>query len=464
MRAQPGELSRRGGLLLLVSYLWLAACQIAAPRVDPEEDIARATGFAEAVKFQIEGGPIDVAGTDTTVLTLADAVQRALGTDTGLQAALARVRAAQAEADLAGLFPNPVLSLVMRFPEGGGRADVEAGVAADLLAMLQRPRRASAAGHRLEAETARALSEALDVVSEVQQRYSDVQSLEELVPVLERRLGVLDRLREVAQSRLDLGEGTRHEVTAFDSERTELGIEVAQRRRELRLARLALARRIGEPSGEAAWSLERWSAPDRVPADERPWIAAALSARPEILAIEWEIRAREDEERLARWLSFEGASAGVEAEREGDWTVGPGIATPLPLFDTGGARGERARALTSEERHRLTEARRGVVEETRTSFANLVGAQADLERVDQDLIPLQERRRAEIEEAYRLGHVDVTALLFADQALQGAQARLVGLEREVSAAYYRLQRAVGGAQVASRVVKSPGLETQGTTP
>lgn len=431
-----------------------AACRIPAPGVSPEADIAHALGVAEAVKFRVDGGPLDASEGEPASLQLGEAVQRAVAADAGLQAALARVRAAQAEAELAGLLPNPILDLVLRFPEGGGKTHIEAGLGADLLAILQRPRRASAAGHRLRAESARALSAALELLADVQQRYSDVQALEQLVVVLERRLGLLEQIREVAEARLDVGEGTLHEVTTLDAERTELSVEVAQRRRELRIARLALARRIGEPSGTAAWNLDPWSAPARVPTEEQAWIAAALSARPEILAIAWELRAREDEEALARGEPFAGATAGLDAERDGAWSLGPGLALPVPLFDTGRARGARARALTAEERHRLTEAERGIVEDTRTALVALLGAEADLERVAGELIPLQERRRAQIEEAYRLGHVDVTALLFADQALQGAEARRVELEREVSSASYRLQRAVGGPSAFNAVVSA----------
>jgi outer membrane protein TolC len=100
--------------------------------------------------------------------------------------------------------------------------------------------------------------------------------------------------------------------------------------------------------------------------------------------------------------------------------------------------------LTAEQRHRLTEARRGVVEDVRSSLESLGSAQQNLARVERELIPLQERRRSETEEAYRLGLLDVTALLFADQALQESRARRVDLAREVAAARTRLERSVGG--------------------
>ena len=99
---------------------------------------------------------------------LDDAVERAMRHDPGLQAALARVRAALAEADQARLLPNPVLSVALRFPEAGaGKPVIEAGLAADLLSVLQQPGRIKAADHRLRAASAEALTTALDLLFEV---------------------------------------------------------------------------------------------------------------------------------------------------------------------------------------------------------------------------------------------------------------------------------------------------------
>lgn len=427
-----------------LTLLIVAGCAIPAHRVDVDAAISRSVATAQAIDFQHSGATPAAESTDPSMLSASVALERALATSAELQVALSRVRVAQAEADLASLLPNPILSFVLRFPEGGGKPGIEAGLAADLLTVLQRSRRSSIAGHRLEAEAARALSIALDVVAEVQAQYVDVQALEELIPVLEQRRSLLDRLREVAKARLDLGEGTRHELTALDSEGTELEVEIAQRRQELRVARIALARSVGEPSGSASWSLDRWAPPPQVPTTEATWIDAGLSARPEILAIEWELRARQEEQKLARRGVFEGATAGLDAERDDDWSAGPSIATPIPIFDSGRARSERAHALTDEERGRLVQAQRGVVQDVRSALATLLGAQENHERVVRALIPLQEQRRTEVEEAYRLGLVDVTALLFAEQALRDAQSRRVALARDVALAQNRLERSVGG--------------------
>jgi outer membrane protein TolC len=440
------RLSGLAGLTLAAS----AGCAVPPPETDPGGEIQAAVGLDEAVVFHAEPGLLDerAAGAE---LSEATAVRYAVVTSAELQAALARVEVAARAADIAGQLPNPVLSLVLRQPSGSLSTQVFASLTEDLVGILQRPERATIAGHRLEAEAAAALATALDVVTEVQTAYAECQALEELVSALERRSALFDRLLEVASQRRELGLTSRHDLDSIESQRTELSIEVARRRQELRLARLALARRIGEPSGAADWKLDPWAAPPAVAIDEPCWLEEALSSRPEVAALEWELRARQEEESLASGLPWDGASVGVEADTadEGEpddegWEAGPRVETPLAIFDTPEERREQARGHTAEVRHLLTAARRAVVEDVRSALATLESAQESLLRVEAELIPLQERRQAEIEEVYQAGAIDLTAVLMAQEALGRAQEMRLELEREVSTAQFRLQRAVGG--------------------
>jgi outer membrane protein TolC len=178
------------------------------------------------------------------------------------------------------------------------------------------------------------------------------------------------------------------------------------------------------------------------------------------MAIEWELRARGDEAALAGASSLEGLELGVAAERQGGWAIGPSAATPLPVFDTGSARKDRARAAQSEARHRLTGAQREAVEEVRSSLAALAESQAALLRVESELVPLADRRRSEVEQAFRLGQIEVTPLLLAERDLQAARARQVALEQTVSLARIRLERAVGGPSTFASTASQRTAEVQ----
>ena len=168
----------------LAAAALFAACQSAPPRPISERAISEAVGIADAVTFQVDGGPLDAAAPDGPRLALRDALERSLRCSSELQAALARVRIALAEANQARLLSNPILNVILRLPEGGGRANFEAGVSADLLSLLQRPRKSSSADNRLRIAVAEAVSTGISVAANLQERYASVQALDELTALL----------------------------------------------------------------------------------------------------------------------------------------------------------------------------------------------------------------------------------------------------------------------------------------
>jgi outer membrane protein, heavy metal efflux system len=147
----PAIVMRVASGAVLVLGVLTGGCQ-SSPRtdVDSARAIADATGLAAPVDFKVvgpDGGPLDEPDPVGATLTLAEAVRRAVTTDPGLQAAMARVRVAVADSDQARLLPNPVLNVILRW--GPGKPQVEASLAQDFVRALQLPRRADAADNRL---------------------------------------------------------------------------------------------------------------------------------------------------------------------------------------------------------------------------------------------------------------------------------------------------------------------------
>lgn len=439
---------------LALMPLVAGGCAVTPQWPNPEATAARLTGESALIAVDTTGGSLDALPPAGESLRRADAIRMALTTSPAIQAALARVRQAYAEAHQERLLPNPVLTVVLKFPVSGGAPTVEPGIAADLLALLQKPGKVEAADHRLRAASAEAVVVVLDVLALVQDRYAQVQSLEAVMPVLEERRRLTERLLDVARSRLKGGEGTRLDVTTLETQKIELEVEIAERQLERREARLELARLIGRPSGATEWRLEGWSEPVPGDAEERAWVQAGLDHRPEIAAKMWELRALGVEFRQARWGVFAGTEVGAEAEGTAesgadDWSLGPALVVPLPIFDWGQAKRDLVSARQLESAHQLTDARRQVVEEVRRSHAAYRTAVDARKRVREELIPLLERRRSEAESQYRAGQSDIIPLILADQDLQTARAKLIELERRTAVSQSRLQRAVGGPGVSA---------------
>jgi outer membrane protein TolC len=449
--------------IALAAVASLAGCISRSVIAPVGETVTEFTGIGEPFEFKTEREPLVglAAADELRTLTFADSIRLALRHDAGIQSALARVRQAQAESDQTRLLPNPILSLAVRLPEGGGKPIVEAGIAADLLSLLFRPGRIAASDQRLRKSSAEALIVVLDTLSEVQRQYTLVQSLNAQVAIDESRRQTLGDLLKVTEARVKAGEGARLDILTVQSELANLDTELMSRRSQERQARITLARLIGQPTSEAAWTLEAWTLPADVSEDESSWIRLALAKRPEIAVVTWELAALGDDLRVAKFGLLDGGEVGIEAERDGDWSVGPAVAVPLPLFDMGTVERERIRARIIEQRHELTTAERLVVQEVRIAIESLRSAKLSLTEVTNRLLPLQLERLEQARNAYRLGLADVLAVRLAEQDLQQAKSQQIELQASVSQALIQLQRAVGGSTLANATTRP--TTTQNTT-
>lgn len=434
----------------------IQGCGTTRPDPAAEATIARVSGLSEAISFRVEGGPVDEPGVGDR-LTLADAVHRAVATDPGLQAALARVRVAMAEADQARLLPNPVLNVLVRW--GPGSAQIEASLTEDIIKILQTSRRVKAADNRLRQAAADAVTTALDVLAEVQSSYAAVQAGERRLASTGPQRQLIERLDEIAKARLAAGEGTRGDASIVTAQAAMLSVELADIALTVRQDRLHLARLVGEPSGSAEWTLDEWRSPAIDAGDERVWIETALRLRPEIQSSQWQLAALGADAALARSGIWDGLSLGVEAERDGDWASGPGVSVPLPIFDTGRARKDGANAAVIEARHNRTLAQRLVVEQVRVAHRTLADSQANAALVRDTLIPAELARFQQAEAAYRAGESDLAALLLAEQGLLSARSKAVEVESTAALALIRLHRAVGGPGVAAGITAESSSAT-----
>jgi len=120
---------------------------------------------------------------------------------------------------------------------------------------------------------------------------------------------------------------------------------------------------------------------------------------------------------------------------------------PLPLFDTGAARGRRAEAMCAEARHQLLDAERRVVQEVRVAAAALSATRAYEQRLVDELLPRLRARRSNAEAAYTGGQTDITPLLLAEDDLRNAEVKQVLYRQQSTTALLELRRALGGPEL-----------------
>lgn len=444
--------------MLVLSPLFVGGCAFGPPQLEeaPEQSMSDAAGLTSPVAFHgIDGGRTDFSVRADAPLTLADAIQQAVASSPQVQIAIARVRAAQAEAWQERLLPNPVVSVVFRFPEGGGQPTVEAGLGAEFVSLLRRPTRLKAADARMRAAAQEAVSSVLDVVAEVQETYAEVQALGAAAPLLRERRTLVDRVLGLERARFEGGETGRLDFVTLQAQQVELEAEVDDLLLEERQAKQTLASLLGDPRSDLRWTVPPLELPPYRSVNEAEWIEAALEHRPEIQQRLFELEALGVEARLARSWFLDEIEIGIEGEHEDSaWAVGPGLSTPLPLFDWGQARRAGIEAERAEAAQALLGAKRDVIGETRQAAAAFNESIHQLDRIRTVLIPLVQQRSDLAEEAFRAGQSDATTLLLAEQELAQARQRLVEIEQRTAQALAQLQRAVGGPGRAAALVEA----------
>jgi len=176
-----------------------------------------------------------------------------------------------------------------------------------------------------------------------------------------------------------------------------------------------------------------------------------LLHRPELESRRWELAALASEAELARWSLFDPAEIALMSQRDPDWQLGPSISAPLPIFDNGSAKRDKAAAAQIDAAHQLVATQRQVVEEVRRTYAALTSARAAVSRINDQLLPLLEQRREQAETAYKAGVCYLATLLLAQDSLQSTRFKLIELREKSLVARVKLERAAGGPGAAATV-------------
>lgn len=294
------------------------------------------------------------------LLTLDEAVALAGGSAPAAEAAAADVDAASAARRVAGLRPNPALSVEVENFVGTGPyngvngADITASVAIPLELGGKRQARiavADAAAHR--AQIAQAIAQA-DIRFQVTELYIQASAAEVRVAIAEDQYRIAGDTARAATIRVQAGRASPLEQERAEVARLTAETEAEKARRLADAARASLARRIGRPVTGPLDVAVLGGPGSGTMGPPRPVSAAgtlALAAANADLAT---------------------ADAGVElarSQRVPDLTVGPGVrrleatndvaavfsvSVPLPLFNNGRAAVDQANA----ERRRADAQRR----------------------------------------------------------------------------------------------------------
>jgi len=465
-------ITRQLALIGSVVSMWglVIGCVSVDPTMDYElarQNVARATGH-ESMYLPGQRDAVNdrVESLLSNGLTAEQAVQVALLNNPDLQAAWMNLGMARADFVQAGLLSNPSLGGSLRFPSGGGLANLELAIAQNIADLWRIPARQRTDQAVIEREILRFARQAADLTADTQVAYYRTVGATELQEVAKENLAIAEQLLELAIGRQSAGAGAELEVNLSRSTVLEARLAVESARLAAAEQKRTLAKLLGISSDPETLVLVE-KLPDlrdfRLQVDRV--IEHAQQTRLDVRAADLAVTQAESElkaEYLEVWPTLE---LGVDMERgerksgqdEGaDFGIGPGWNLELPIFDQNQAQIAKAGYALEQARKQLESLRRSATLEVRGACDRLTTAWSIAGLYRDQFIPLASKNLELSRDSYNAGRASFLAVLEAQrfyldtrrrsiEALQAAAGAIPELERVTASPIAELLNSLAGS-------------------
>ncbi|MGI5820191.1 MAG: TolC family protein [Armatimonadota bacterium] len=430
-------------LTLLTATILLAPIADAADR--REALSAESQSRVDAAPAWGDADEAPIAAMLADGLTRDEAVQIALANNSALQAAFAELGVADAELRQAGLYSNPSIETVIRWPDEHD-AEVEIEATWNLADLWRVPLRKRVAWTQADRATMTVLAELLNTAADARLAWDGAVAATALVAETEQVFDAARALLARMEERFDYGFGEQLDIARIRAEVAEVEFSLAMAEAERGVAMARLRRVLGlpveaviEPEGDLP------EAPVGLPGRDE-LIALALAERPEVHAADLGARAADLDLRLERRSAWRRVGLGPAYAREsgGDELWGVVLDVGLPVADSNRAQRLRARAELRAAENRAAAARAMVGEEVEVALERLLLATRKEALVRETIIPARERAHQFAQTHYMQMELSMLPVIETRRELAEARRMHVEARRQVAEALVELQFGVGG--------------------
>lgn len=493
--------------ITLVQVL-LAGCVTVDPRPDFDrtvQHVERAVGVAEL--YRPEDDPIIEQRVTSLLddgLSAHDAIQIALLNNPQLQAATYRLGISRADFVQSGLFSNPTMSFSLRWPDGGGLTNLQAGMAQNIAELWQIPHRKQATKHELDRTILEVAREASVLAQDARVAYWRAVRADRERDLATENLTLAQKLVDVAISRRDAGAGSDVDVNLARSQHTSA--ELKRRKATLAAveARAGLAKLLGvttspneltladeliEPTvwTVSAEQIVSTARVNRLDLQAAQMTVAAASARVEFeksrflrsleLGLSAERSARGS--RGGRDFLAETAFASLQSgqvtppslepreDQSTEWVIGPELGVELPIFDQNQAQITRAQYVKQQALKLLDALARELAQDAHVALERARTAADNALFYTETVLPLREQGLTLAHGAYTAGRTTLLSVQEAQRLLLEARSGRIETLTDYALAIVELERVAGrpldqllqaAAPVATPTESSPSPE------
>jgi len=447
--------------LALGSAALLAGCASVAPEqaIAPVQAAVQRHAGQALMAWPDASAPSDAARARidqllAAPLSIDGAAELALLNHRGLQAALAELGIAQAEAVQAARWPNPGFTLSRT--RSGTQVEWERGLHFGLGRLLLMPLARALEDERLARAQTRTALQVLEQVSATRRAWVEAVAAQEALRYRRQVAEAAQAGAELAARMRAAGNFNRLAQAREQAFEADAALQLARAERHATATRERLLRALGLWGDQAGDGPGGLRLPERLP--DLPATPAAPFDRPDLEAVALAQRldvqlAREDTERAERLLGLTRGSRFVtalevggtrssnsEGERSRGWEVG----LELPIFDPGDARIARAEQTLAAARHRRAEVAINARSELREAWSQYRHAGDIARHLQTEVLPVAQRVSAENLLRYNGMLIGVFELLADARAQIGAVQAALDARREFWLADADLQMALLG--------------------
>jgi cobalt-zinc-cadmium efflux system outer membrane protein len=431
------------------------------------------------------------------VLSADEAVALALRNNRMLRADVEMI--GQADADLlqAGLLQNPMVSLMVMFPDGGGRSMLRgSGVPIQPLQDLWLiPARREVATAELQQAVLRVADRAIETATAVRTAYAKLQYTQRAIALIRDNVQLAEQSVRIIQTRQAVGQSSQVALNLARIRVLNLRSELLTMESDYRAEQRELLLLVGFAGAPDRWTVAPVHEMTDVlspPGDEVELTALGREQRLDLKAAEWTVQAaerrialmqREGWPDLSLGLSFERAAAPSAARgptfgalagnasaqavtdrvyglapmpkapmiapwqpkmREMKWTLGPMLDLEVPLFDQNQAQVAKARHEYDQKRAEYEARAQEITRDIRAAVLRQRQAYDQVELYRSAILPEVERNLGLAQQAFVAGQEDLTIYLLAQEDVIMTRRKVLEFLRDYYVSGVELERAVGG--------------------
>ncbi len=491
-QARKHSLGLVKGIAVAACILTLGGCA----QVKPQADYAQArrlftqsTGLADIYDpHHPLLTPEELEAVLADGLTLQEALRVALLNNRKLHAEFMSIGVAKADWVQSGLLSNPTFAFSAQFPEGGGRSNIQASFAQNIMELWQIPKRKDIAQAALDEMIMRIAHRAAALAVETRSAYLRAVAARELSRIAQENFELATKSHATVTAQREAGAASLLDENLARGQALTADLGVRRTRLDAANAKRHMARLMSVADNVDNIVLSD-SMPEGFVVSFQPeaLIALAQKHRLDLRALEQAARSRAAKVGLEKVNIIPEISIGPVFERgerrgsqgrtsgapliptvqsqrnrkaareqEIDWILGPAITMTLPIFDQNQAQIAKADFLLQKALKEYDDALIRTTQDIRIALDETQTAHHSATFYRDEVVPQGERNLEFATVSYSSGQTNILTLIEAQRLLLEARRGFVTVTLEASTAVARLEQAVG--------LPLDGLEMQESTP